>query len=434
MRDYLIVGLILVSLPIGVIVPFYGLLTYTWISYMNPHLYAWTFAQTFPVAKLSALSALTGTIVRGAAHLAPLKQPETFSMIVLWGAFTLSSSFAIYSAIAWSRWQDASKLIVMALLTSTLLTNQKRIRYFLLLIAASIGFYGFKGGLFSLLTGGNYMIYGPGDSIIGANNSIGLALNMCLPVFWYLAQEERGWIRWLLRATFLLSIPAIMFTYSRASALTVPIVLLALFAGRGKLLLVLFLIGALLAVPYIPERWWNRQESTLSYQQDRSAMSRIDNWKFVWKVFLDRPWHGAGFDFFTLDTVARYSPEFIKQYGKTWDTHSIYFAMLGAHGLPGFLAFGAMILFCFLSCRKMRKQVRGRPELKWVATYCSMITVSLLAFLVNGAFVNMEYFDLPYHWAAVVASLKVISLEALNAPLTPEVADVNAEMSLQASV
>jgi hypothetical protein len=44
-----------------------------------------------------------------------------------------------------------------------------------------------------------------------------------------------------------------------------------------------------------------------------------------------------------------------------------------------------------------------------------MIQISFLAFLVNGAFVNMEYFDLVYHWVAVVACLKVICYRQLAA-------------------
>ena len=37
-----------------------------------------------------------------------------------------------------------------------------------------------------------------------------------------------------------------------------------------------------------------------------------------------------------------------------------------------------------------------------------MIQLSLLPFVINGMFVNMEYFDLPYHWVSVIACLKVI--------------------------
>ena len=66
----------------------------------------------------------------------------------------------------------------------------------------------------------------------------------------------------------------------------------------------------------------------------------------------------------------------------------------------------------------MQRQVRNRPDLKWVSSYCSIVTLSFLALLVNGAFVNMEYFDLVYHLVAVVASLKVICANALTEPAT----------------
>jgi probable O-glycosylation ligase (exosortase A-associated) len=421
MRDYLIVGIVLLSLPIGLLMPFYGLLVYAWISYMNPHMYAWSFAQSFPVAKLSALSALAGTLFTQARDLAPLRQRETIAMLLLWCASIISSIFALYPSSAWVRWQDTTKVTFMALLAAVLLTDRRRIRYFLLLIALSLGFYGFKGGLFSLTTGGKYMVNGPGESIIGANNAIGLALNMCLPLLWYLAQEEKGWLRRLLQVTFYLSIPAILFTYSRASALTLPLILLFL-RGKGRIFLVsVLLMAAVLAVPYIPEVWRNRQMTVLTYEQDGSAMSRIDNWKLSWRIVLDDPLTGAGFGFQNRETFLKYSPEFFSRYGvRLWDTHSIYFSILACHGFPGFAMFVAMFFFTIASCRRMARQVRDRPDLRWVRSYCNIVAVSLLAFLINGIFVNMEYFDLPYHWVAVVASMKVICNKALNAPETEQ--------------
>ena len=50
-----------------------------------------------------------------------------------------------------------------------------------------------------------------------------------------------------------------------------------------------------------------------------------------------------------------------------------------------------------------------------------MIQLSLLAFVINGMFVNMEYFDLPYHWVSVTACLKVI--------VNRELAGANDDMS-----
>jgi putative inorganic carbon (hco3(-)) transporter len=344
-------------------------------------------------------------------------------MLMLWIAFTISSTFAFYPTQAWYRWQDASKLIAMSILASMLLTNRERIRQFLLVIALSIGFYGFKGGLFGITTGGTQMVLGPGTSIIGANNNIGLALNMCLPLLWYLAREEKGWRKRILQATFFLTIPAIMFTYSRASALAMGVVLLAIVLKSRRRLLVLVAVtiaGALL-LPFMPQQWLDRQQSTLSYEEDGSAMSRIDNWKFCWRVASDNPITGAGFDFQSRSVFERYAPDFILKYnGKIWDTHNIFLGVLTSHGFPGLLAFLAMILFCLASCARLKKRVRHRPDMKWVSTYCEMIQLSFLAFLVNGMFVNMEYYDLPYHWVAVVASLKVIVHRELSQPAEEE--------------
>src|SRR5262249_21277881 len=161
-----------------------------------------------------------------------------------------------------------------------------KIRYFFLTIAFSLGFYGFKGGIFSLATGGQFMVLGPGTSIIAANNSIGLALNMVLPFLWYLGREVRGYLKLVLYSVFVLTIPAIMFTYARASTITLAFVLLAIILREKYRVRILsaVLIAGLVAVPSIPQRWWDRQMTTFTYESDTSAMSRIDNWKFVWRV------------------------------------------------------------------------------------------------------------------------------------------------------
>ena len=416
MRDYILIGFVLASLPIGLIRPYYGLLVYAWISYMYPHLLTWSFAQSFPVGKFSAISAIVGTVIRQAGDTAPLRQRESVLLLLFFFSFTFSGFFAFYPQNAWVKWQDVTKIVAMAFVASTLLTDQRKLKYFLLVIAFSLGFYGFKGGIFSLRNGGEDMVYGPGSSIIGANNAIGLALNMCLPVFWYVAKHESGLLKRVLQVTFFLSMPAIMFTYSRASALTLPIVLLAMlmksrhrFIGIG-----VALIGVLLAIPWIPDRWWSRQQTTLDYEADTSAMSRIDNWKFCWRLAVDRPLTGGGFEFSGRDTFFKYAPEFLATYGKEFNSHNVFFSVLAAHGFPGLFFFSAMLLSTLSSCRKMKRAVRNRSDLAWIGSYTDMIQISLLAFAVNGIFVNMEYFDLVYHWVAVVCGLKVICNRALK--------------------
>src|SRR5215831_14127709 len=198
MRDYFIVFIIVASVPIGLLRPYLGFLAYCWVSYMYPHMLAWSFAQNFPGAKLTAITAITSTLFNREGSLSPLGKRESIAMLLFWAMITISTALAVYPSAAWLRWQDVSKLIVMGLLAAVLLNSQQRIKYFLLLVAFSIGFYGIKGGIFSVKSGGDAMIWGPGTSIISSNNSIGFALNMCLPILWFLAKEERGILRRIL--------------------------------------------------------------------------------------------------------------------------------------------------------------------------------------------------------------------------------------------
>src|SRR5262249_25079124 len=142
------------------------------------------------------------------------------------------------------------------------------------------------------------------------------------------------------------------------------------------LVLGIMLLAGLIAAPLLPETWWNRQKTTLEYEDDGSAMSRIDNWKFCWKVAEDRPLVGGGFRFHSPEIFARYAPEFVAKYpGKEWDTHNIYRSMLASHGFPGFFAFSGMIGVSLLSCERMQRAVRGRPECRWIVSYCRMIQI-----------------------------------------------------------
>src|SRR5215471_3106440 len=153
MRDYLIIGIILASLPIGLFRPFYGLLFYTWISCMYPHELTWSFARVVPVAKLSALSVMVGLFFNPKANFSVLRQRENVSIVILWFTFTISSIFSFYPQDAWTKWQDISKVLLMGILSSTLLDSPARLRQFFLVVALSLGFYGFKGGIFGILTG-----------------------------------------------------------------------------------------------------------------------------------------------------------------------------------------------------------------------------------------------------------------------------------------
>src|SRR5262249_10965554 len=150
----------------------------------------------FPVAQLVAAATLLGTITTKDRDRLPMER-ETVLMIGLWIVFTISTMLSIYPDDAWARYTQVSKILLITFVTLLFFADRKRLRYLLLVTGLSIGFFGLKGGIFSIATGGNYRIYGPPGSFIEDNNDFGLAVLMVVPLLVYLAREEpRKWIRY----------------------------------------------------------------------------------------------------------------------------------------------------------------------------------------------------------------------------------------------
>ena len=90
----------------------------------------------------------------------------------------------------------------------------------------------------------------------------------------------------------------------------------------------------------MPQQWYDRMATISNYEQDPSAMGRINSWHMAFNLAKDRPL-GAGFESFRDAMFAMYAPD----PGDVHDSHSIYFQVLGHHGFLGlflFLLLGVM--------------------------------------------------------------------------------------------
>ena len=114
----------------------------------------------------------------------------------------------------------------MTFVTMSLFQDRARLRWLYMVPALGIGFYGFKGGIWVLVTGGGELVFGPDMSFFADNNTLGLALCMVLPILLYLSRDEkRQWLKRILQVTFCLSIISIIFTYSRGAFLGLFVIL-----------------------------------------------------------------------------------------------------------------------------------------------------------------------------------------------------------------
>lgn len=425
-RDVILTLTVVGLLPVCVARPWIGVLIWCWLGFMNPHMLTWGFAARTPFAMMVAAATLVG-LAFTKERKPFIWNTATLALLALWVWFTVTSLFALYPEEAWSQWTGVSKVLLMVFASLILIRDRRKLRLLLLVIAVSIGYYGFRGGIFAIRTGGQSIIEGPpGQTFLSMNNTIALALNMCLPLLLVLAREERRpWLRALLYASFFLSIIAILFTYSRGGFLGLLAVLAVLFLNRRNWLHALAAAVVVVAVfQFAPQRWTARIETIEQYEADRTAQMRLVAWRVAAMLAADRPLVGGGFWVFNhQQTYDRYAPDFP---GGTYaNAHSIYFNLLGEHGYPGLVLFTLMVGFLLVRLAKLRRLKRKSVKLVWVSSYAHMLQASIVGYLVTGAFVSAAYFDLAYQLFIVAVILDRLAAQEVTAP-TPVVEPAHA--------
>ena len=416
-RDVVLTCLIMGLLPFCLSRPWIGVLTWSWLGYMNPHRMTWGFAYDLPFGMMVMLATVVGLVITRDKKGLP-NAIEVYLLLALWGWFLVTTIFAFYPDDAWIQFNKVSKILVGIFLSLFLLQDARKLRALIWVIALSIGFFGVKGGIFSIMTGAQNQVLGPRDSFISGNTEIGLALNMVIPLLVFLQREEtKLWRRRLLMAAAILSIIASLGTYSRGAlvglAVVVPLVFLK---SRARLILLPLLAVAIFVLPSVmPRQWLERMGTIETYEQDVSANQRLNSWYVARELAKDYPIMGGGFRTFSKDIYEAYMPGY-KYAENALDAHSIYFQVLGEHGFTGLALFVALIASTLLSLRRIIWKTRREPSQQWICNCAQMLEVSVLAYAVSGAFLSMSYFDLFYHQVVITVILKTLMKAPAPAP------------------
>ncbi|MDZ7782429.1 MAG: putative O-glycosylation ligase, exosortase A system-associated [Halioglobus sp.] len=185
MRDIIITVMVFGLLPFILRNAWYGVLVWSWLSYMNPHRLAWGFAYTMPFAQIVAIVLLASLIFNKESKKLPFN-----NLVFVWGAFLLwnvvCTIFAFYPENATQGLEQVLKIQLITFVTMMLMKNMERINQLIWVIVFSIGFYSVKGGIFTLMTGGAYHVYGPAGSYIMENNTLAVAVLMVVPLMIYM--------------------------------------------------------------------------------------------------------------------------------------------------------------------------------------------------------------------------------------------------------
>ncbi|KAB2970197.1 putative O-glycosylation ligase, exosortase A system-associated [Zoogloea sp.] len=413
MRDVLVLLLFSYGAIKALKNPYYGALLWVWIGVMNPHRLGWGFAYTMPFA----LASVAITAVSMFAHSKEVRWPSggpvvVLILMVIW--MGLTTALAIHSAESLTVYIDVLKVMLMLVVTASVVRTREQILGLIGVLVISIGYFGAKGGIFTLTTGGSQRVWGPAESPIEGNNELAVALIVMIPLAYYLTLQADTALRlpvlkklrkvWFNRGLYvLMGLTALsaVGSQSRGALLAISAMSAMLWwRSKSKLAIGLALLVMAPAVfMFMPEEWTSRMNTIKTYEEDKSAMGRINAWTMAINIANSRP-VGAGFVTDTPFIYQMYAPDpdFVIV------AHSVYFQILGQHGYIGLLLY---LLFWFLTYRtagRLESLAKGRADLEWVQQLGAMFKVSLIGFAVGGAFLSLAYWDMPYYLMVILVA------------------------------
>lgn len=402
MRDLLVAAIVFGSLPFILKRPFWGILMLAWLGYMNPHRLCYGFMYSMPSVFIVTIVTLIGMLAsREAKRMIWSREIVLLVILVIWMGLTTSQAFHTDQAIV--EYEKVLKIQILTVMTLLMLTTRDKVNLFIWIIALSLGFYGVKGGIFTIIHGGVYHVWGPAGSFIAGNNELALALVMTIPLMRYLQlQEKHRFIKLGLLVAMLLTAISAVGSQSRG-ALIALVITGAFFwlKSRNKLFIGIFIaLTVIVAANLMPAAWYQRMDTIGTYDQDASAIGRLNAWSAYYHMANDR-FMGGGFHAWGHDTFALYAPDPTN----VRDVHSIYFQMLGEHGYFGFALFLALLILTWLKCGTIIRAAKRNPDFGWARDLAAMIQVSIPAYMSAGAFLGLAYFDYIYHLIAVVVVL-----------------------------
>ncbi len=399
MRDVFVIAIVMIGALAALRRPWIGVMLWTWLSIMNPHRFTWGLAYSAPLAAVAAASVVLGLLMTKDRE-SPFKGTPVSWFVVFMAWMTISWLAGLDMAGDYEQWKKVMKIDIMIILALMLLRTKQHIFALMWVCVGSLAVLGIKGGIFTLLTGGSYRVWGPPGSFIEDNNEFALALIMTIPLLRFLQLQISSRLgRIGLGVAMLLCAAAALGSQSRGALLAIFAMAITLWwRGKSKLQIGILLIAAALPlIAFMPDEWTARMATIENYEEDDSAMGRISAWWNAWGI----AWHypaGVGFNAATPELFSRFSP----YPDSVHAAHSIYFQVLGNHGFVGVILFLGIWFSTMRLAGRLRNQKDLMPEVQWTVDLGAMCQVALVGYAVGGAFLSLSYFDLPYNIMVLV--------------------------------
>ena len=399
-------------LLLGLRRPFLWVLLYVYIDILAPQRIGYSLIVSLQVSLIAFAAAFGGWLLldRKAGARFSLRQGLMLALLIYCWWTTGRADFPLEAA---TKWDWVWKALLFAIFLPFTLTTRARIEALALVLVLTVATIVIGAGMKTVLGGGGYSnlsFFVDDNSGIYESSTLATVAIGLIPLIWWFTRYGT-----VFRPHWMVTGFAVALTFA---CLMVPIgteartgllciAALAVLALRFVKQRLLFIAGgavlALVALPFLPQSYYDRMATLAEPSGDESASTRVAVWQWTLDYVGKRPL-GGGFDSFRSNSFTYVMPvkkqdgntttiEYREVEDKARAFHSSVFELLGEQGWPGLTIWIALHLTGLWQMERIYRRWRkaGDEAERWIAPFAASLQMGAVIYIVGALFQGIGY-------------------------------------------
>lgn len=409
-----------IAIPAGLIFGLFSapgsVLVLNWIWFQRPYAFSWGIWNTLPVFTIALGIAIVSNILHGTFKPRITLLLGIYLALLCW--VTLSAAYAYDSAHAWNFYRIfLPSMWISPIVVFATIHDLRLLKLVIWTMAGGLGINGAKTGIMATLGGGSHITQSI-SGFVGDNNVFALSLCVVVAILVGLRTTlpDRRILRWLLWVGIGGVLLCIVYTRSRGAIVTLGAIFLfgSLFSRRPIRHSLAVIAVAVAGYWMLPAENFERLSTLREYEQDASAVGRLENWGLAWQAAIDHPMLGVG-----PDNHIRYHRATAPVDVYVRVAHNVYLQILGELGFPALVLYLSFVLIglatLYRTWRIAIPIAREHPDLAWVADLSFWMLCGYIGYCVGASFLNTFYIEFPWYVVFYGSMLRPMLLKELAA-------------------
>lgn len=412
MIDLFLLAFIGYVLVLGLKRPFLWVLLYVYIDILAPQRIGYGVITSLPVSLIAFAAAFGGWLAldRKDGARFTLRQGLMLGLLLYcWW----TTGHADFPDDAQTKWEWVWKALLFAIFLPLTVTTRARIEGLATVLVLSVAMIVIATGLKVVTGGGGYgelNFFVDDNSGIYESSTLATVAIGLIPILWWAVRHgtifPRHWTVTVFAAALTFACLLVPIgTEARTGLLCIAglCVLMLRYAKRR----LLFIVGAgalgLVALPFLPQSFYDRMATIGAPGGDESASTRVAVWRWTIDYVAERPL-GGGFDAYRSNRFTYTMPVTVKDGNTTSVTyrevedkarafHSSIFEMLGEQGWPGLIMWALLHLVGLWQMERVQRRWRHAEDEaeRWIAPLAAALQMGAVIYLIGATFQGIAY-------------------------------------------